>query len=163
MNYFLISANYLYFDFHKLFEEEDSGAKGKILWHINKNDPKSISVGDVCYLYYSNLPDNTSRIILRGIVSSTDKKDENEKNCLELENLQTINWNNSGRIKFTRKDLKAFGINITRNKQQIRNDKFIDRIEEYYKKDKQKLGLKELQTDIEKRLKCAFDSSNGKN
>lgn len=163
MNYFLISANYLYFDFHKLFEEEDSGAKGKILWHINKNDPKSISVGDVCYLYYSNLPDNTSRIILRGIVSSTDKKDENEKNCLELENLQTINWNNSGRIKFTRKDLKAFGINITQNKQQIRNDKFIDRIEEYYKKDKQKLGLKELQTDIEKRLKCSFDSSNGKN
>ena len=45
-------------------------------------------------------------------MSSTDKKDENEKNCLELENLQTINWNNSGRIKFTRKDLKAFGINI---------------------------------------------------
>lgn len=79
MNYFLIPANYLHFDFHKLFEEEDSGAKGKILWHININDPKSISVGDVCYLYYSNLPDNTSRIILRGIVSSTDKKDENKK------------------------------------------------------------------------------------
>jgi len=170
--YFLIPANYIAFDFNRLFNLEsadDSGVPGKVLWSLNKNDAK-MQIGDICYLYYSNLPDRTSRIILRGIISDSDsyKSDGDEflepgQKCIELEKLETINWRNKGRITFTYDDLKnTYEINITRNKRELKDGRgkegeLIDALEDYYKKDKDRLGLEELRDDIVKKLQCAFD------
>ena len=74
--YFLIPANYLTFDFQRLLDIDENG---RILWQHNSNDPNNMEVGDVCYLYYSNLPDNTNRIILRGIITATGVRDIAQK------------------------------------------------------------------------------------
>ena len=173
--YFLIPANYLAFDFNKLFDLEgrdDSGKKGHVLWALNSNDAK-MDVGDVCYLYYSNLPDKTSRIILRGIVSASDSYNDDPdtylepgQKCVELTDLKTINWKNAGKMTFTYDDLKAYGVNITRNKRALKDDRAGDKelreaLEAYYEKDNNKLNLDELRDDIVKKLQCAFDSGTG--
>ncbi len=173
VRYFLIPANYISFDFNKLFDLEtadNSGVPGRVLWSLNHNDAK-MDVGDICYLYYSNLPDRTSRIILRGIISASDsyKKEgdiflEPGQKCIELEQLETINWKNKGKVTFTYEDLKKYGVNITRNKRELKDGRSGDRdlriaLEDYYQQDKDKLGLKELRDDIVKKLQCAFDDN----
>ena len=122
--YFLIPANYLTFDFQRLLDIDENG---RILWQHNSNDPNNMEVGDVCYLYYSNLPDNTNRIILRGIITATGVRDiafdGTENTCFALSQLETINWKNSGKIKFTYEVLHdTYGINITRNKRQLKDE-----------------------------------------
>ena len=173
IRYFLIPANYLAFDFNHLFKLEeghDSGSSGRVLWNINKNDAK-INVGDICYLYYSNLPDKTSRIILRGTVSASDSYNDEEatflepgQRCIELENLETINWRNTGRRTFTYEDLRKYGVKITRNKRELKDGRSGDKalreaLEDYYARDTERLGLNELRDDILKKLRCAFDDN----
>ena len=174
--YFLIPANYLVFDFNKLFDlegREDSGKKGHVLWALNRNDAK-MNVDDVCYLYYSNLPDKTSRIILRGIVSASDSYNDNPdtylepgQKCVELKDLETINWKNTGKTTFTYEDIKnKYRVNVRQNKTELKDDREGDKelreaLEAYYEKDNNKLNLDELRDDIVKKLQCAFDSGTG--
>ena len=57
-----------------------------VKWELPENGAKDIHVGDICYIYYTNLPDfkngnsNPNRILLRAIV-----KDEPDKmTCKEI-------------------------------------------------------------------------------
>lgn len=69
----LFVANTEYDDFSRLIEEENETDSNKemgiVRWKIGNHKVKK---GDVCYFYYSNLPDLTSRIILKGIVVESD-------------------------------------------------------------------------------------------
>ncbi|WP_037355659.1 HNH endonuclease [Selenomonas sp. FC4001] len=171
--YFLIPANYLTFDFKRLL---DSGDNGRILWQYNSNDPKNMEVGDVCYLYYSNLPDNTSRIILRGIITAIGVRDiasdGTEITCFALSQLETINWKNSGKSKFTYKVLHdTYGINIRPNKRQLKDERIgkgktvgdlalREKLETYYENNP-RLNLEQLKEELCVKLRCAFDSTDG--
>lgn len=74
--YHLITANFNHYDFNKLFNEENENEK--ILWKTGGENGKraqNYNIGDICYIYYSELPDGTNRILLRAevIASDTDK------------------------------------------------------------------------------------------
>lgn len=168
--YFLIPANYQTFDFERLFGEFFE-RNGKILWQYNpKNDPKNMEVGDVCYLYYSNLPDNTRRIILRAIITEIGEGDVCFDGkivpCFAISDLKTINWKNSGKTKFTYEVLhEKYGINITRNKRQLKDErsgdkKLREKLEEYFENDNNKLNLEQLKQELVTKLRCALDSNN---
>ena len=72
-NVHLFVANTRYDDFSRLIEEEKETSTNKedgvVRWKIGNHKVKK---GDICYFYYSNLPDLTSRIILKGIVVESD-------------------------------------------------------------------------------------------
>ena len=72
-NVHLFVANTRYDDFSRLIEEEKETSTNKedgvVRWKIGTHKVKK---GDICYFYYSNLPDLTSRIILKGIVVESD-------------------------------------------------------------------------------------------
>ena len=98
MKYHLIPANYNDFDFDCLREEEKAG-KGSLLWkyvsgngNASSNKKRRYSIGkyDICYFYYSNLPDLTSRILLRAEVIETDCKDQNGNDCFKIANISAI-------------------------------------------------------------------------
>lgn len=54
--------------FKELLDEYDENLKA-IFWNINSH---KIKEGDICYVYYSNLPDYTRRILFRGVVLKSD-------------------------------------------------------------------------------------------
>jgi hypothetical protein len=79
-----------------------------IYWYIGNH---KIHTNDVCYIYYSNLPDGSSRILFRGLVFDSDlDHDNNESICpdgdenqkyiklkiksISLENNETFNFYN---------------------------------------------------------------------
>ena len=177
-NFYLIPANYLTYDFKKLFKDETEGVNGnigRVLWKLNEHDAK-IEVGSICYIYYSNLPDKTSRIILRGIVSASDSYNqdpnsylEKGQKCVELINLETINWNNSGTYDFSEEALsddKRYGIKINQTKRYLIDDrngggdkKLCDDLEECFEQDNNKLDLDGLKDEIINKLYCVFDKN----
>ncbi|MDE6435343.1 MAG: hypothetical protein K2L07_14075 [Lachnospiraceae bacterium] len=66
----LISANLEDFNFDELIEEYNRDKS--ILWHNGREEGKGAqqyNVGDECFFYYTNLPDFSRRIVLRGVVS----------------------------------------------------------------------------------------------
>ena len=70
-NHHFIPADFNSFDFRDLLDEYEQNGE-TILWHTGTKDGKrahKFTVGDMCYFYYSNLPDGTSRIILKGVVT----------------------------------------------------------------------------------------------
>lgn len=80
--YHLLTANFNNYDFNKLFNEENENEKC-IIWKISSEDGKgaqNYNKGDTCYIYYCNLPDGESRILLRAEVTASDTdKDINEE------------------------------------------------------------------------------------
>lgn len=72
--YHLITANFEEYDFNQLFNEESAYEK-KIIWKIGREDGKgaqNYNIGDICYIYYSKLPDGPNRILLRAEVVESD-------------------------------------------------------------------------------------------
>ena len=69
------TAYYAYNNFNELLEEEKK-YQGFIYWHIGKH---KINVDDICYIYYSNLPDNSSRILFVGKVIDSDLNHNSSK------------------------------------------------------------------------------------
>lgn len=89
----LITANFNDYDFNKLFNEESENKKC-IIWQIGREDGKgaqNYNKGDICYIYYSNLPDGTSRILLRAEVTASDT----DKNINEV----VYSYNKEKKIK----------------------------------------------------------------
>lgn len=85
--YHLITGNFEDFDFNKLSEEnEDNSNYEGILWKNGSCEKSSkkiktdlkMNIGDVVYIYYNNLPDRISRILIKCVVKDTF---ENNKNC----------------------------------------------------------------------------------
>ena len=162
--YYLIPANYLNYDFNMLFNE-NMVLNGKVLWRLNSNDPHNMEVGDICYLYYSHLPDKTNRIILRGVITSVNEEDMvNGESipCFAISDIETINWKNSGRTKFTYAILRdKYNVKVKQNKRQLSDERKGDKqlrekLEEFYQKDKDKLNLMEFKDEIYKRSNCFF-------
>lgn len=74
INYHFVPADYKVYDFKKLLDETKNN-QGTIIWRNGSEGGKrahQINVGDICYFYYSNLPDGTSRILLKGVVKDSD-------------------------------------------------------------------------------------------
>src|SRR5574344_609276 len=65
-----ISANYESFNFSKLYNEDKNECYKGILWSNSTN--QDYQKGDIVYIYYTNLPDNTRRILLYGEVNDPD-------------------------------------------------------------------------------------------
>ena len=81
IGYHFVPADYKTFDFKALLDEYTQN-NGTILWRtgsVGGARAHKFNVGDVCYFYYSNLPDRTSRILLKGTVVESDT----DKNCTE--------------------------------------------------------------------------------
>lgn len=94
--YYFIPASTGYYtnnNFDDLLKEENK-YKGSIYWKISYNDNKmirKISSGNkknICLIYYSNLPDGTSRILFYGIIedSDYDKSDKIHSICKDAGN-----------------------------------------------------------------------------
>ena len=69
--YHFFTASISYYsgnNFNDLIEEEKNH-DGYIHWYIGKHHVK---IGDTCFIYYSNLPDYSSRILFVGVVEDTD-------------------------------------------------------------------------------------------
>lgn len=82
--YHLLIGNLSYDNFERLIEEEQTTTpykeEGVVRWKISSENAthiNKIKAGDICYFYYSNLPDGTSRIILRGEVLESDYPKQN--------------------------------------------------------------------------------------
>ena len=177
-NFYLIPADYLTYDFNKLFNEEKTGVNGnsgRVLWKLNDHDAK-IEVGGICYIYYSNLPDKTSRIILRGIVSASDSYNQDPESylekgqkCIELMDLETINWNNSEEYDFSKEalnDEQTYGIKINQTKRYLIDErkgggdrKLCNDLEECFEHDENKLDLDGLKDEIVNKLHCVFNDN----
>ena len=168
--YFIFPANYQNYDFDKLFRECTDN-NGCVLWQMNKKDPRNIEVGDICYIYYSNLPDGTGRIMLRGVIAKKNVLDEDGTECYAIKELESINWDNSGKIRFTREVLSEYGVKMNLNKRQLKDDRFAEgktigdkalreRLEDCFDKGVGRLKLKELEEALTRKLRCSFD--NGK-
>ena len=54
----------------------DDSENSIVYWNINTHE---IKAGDICYIYYSNLPDRTRRILFRGVVLESDYPDYEKK------------------------------------------------------------------------------------
>lgn len=106
-SYHFFTASTAYYEsnsFDELLKEEE---KYKcIYWNIGKHH---VNKGDICYFYYSNLPDESSRILFYGEVDDTDYlglmidkpkecKDNNyikiRLKCLPLEDKKSFSLNN---------------------------------------------------------------------
>ena len=71
MSYHFFAASTSYYsgnNFQELLDEEN-GFGGYIYWHIGKHHVKR---DDICYIYYSSLPDYSSRILFYGTVEDSD-------------------------------------------------------------------------------------------
>ena len=69
-----VPADYLTYDFVSL-QDELAQNRDTILWYTGTKGgmrAHRFNVGDVCFFYYSNLPDGTSRILLKGVVTESD-------------------------------------------------------------------------------------------
>ena len=165
--YFIFPANYLNFNFDRLFSESTNG-NGDVLWPMKEKDPGNIEVDDICYIYYSNLPDGTGRIVLRGTIAAKEKKDAEGVKCYVIKDVETINWNNAGKTKFTREALAEYGVKMNLNKRQLKDDRFAEgktlgdkalceKLEDCFNRNIGRLNLKDLETVLTKKLRCAFD------
>ena len=169
--YFIFPANYLNFNFDRLFRESTND-NGDVLWPMKEKDPSNIEIDDICYIYYSNLPDGTGRIMLRGTIAETEIKDTDGIKCYVIKDIATINWDNSSKMKFTRDVLAKYGVKMNLNKRQLKDDHFAEgntlgdkalreKIEDCFNRNIGRLNLKELETALTKKLMCAFDRSDG--
>ena len=169
--YFIFPANYMNFNFDKLFKESCDN-RGNVLWERKLKDPKDIKIGDVCYIYYSNLPDGTARIMLRGTIASENVKDSDGVECYAIKELESINWDNSRNPHFTREILfEKYGIKMNLNKRQLKDgrrsegknvgdEQLREKLEDCYEKGFGRLKLADLEKALNKKFKCAFDSSS---
>ena len=91
-SYHLIPGDFEEFDFNKLSEENDNSKNyDGILWKNASYDSKNniiktdlkMNIGDIVYIYYKNLPDRISRILVKCTVKDTF---ENNKDCFYYEN-----------------------------------------------------------------------------
>ena len=76
--YHFINANTKHYkdnNFYKLLKEEEK-YQGYTYWNIGNH---KIHTNDVCYIYYSDLPDNSSRILFVGKVMKSDLNNNSEK------------------------------------------------------------------------------------
>ena len=82
-------------EFYNLKEmKEDIDKEGYVYWHLSKNDGTNIHQiysGDMCYIYFANLPDFTSRIIFKAEVKESDLENKNNK---------SINLKADGKTKY---------------------------------------------------------------
>ncbi len=109
INYHFFPAtlnNYTTKSFKDLQDEMDEF--GYIYWKISNAQGKyahKVKKNDICYFYYSGLPDQSSRILFRGIVEESDYENKtNAKNkklyikiklyCISLENKETFSLKN---------------------------------------------------------------------
>lgn len=72
------TANYHDNNFQELVDEEKNN--GNVYWHINIGTKgyHKVKEGDICYIYYSNLPDQSSRIFFVGNVIASDYNDKTD-------------------------------------------------------------------------------------
>ena len=71
IKYHFLNANTSYYEnnsFNELLKKE-AKYKGVIYWCIGNH---KINAGDICYIYFSNLPDDSSRILFMGKVIDSD-------------------------------------------------------------------------------------------
>ena len=83
--HFLTASTNHYADnsFKELLEEEEK-YQGFIYWHIGNH---KINIGDICYIYYSNLPDDSSRILFWSKVIDSDLNQTHIKSiCPDADN-----------------------------------------------------------------------------
>lgn len=64
--YHIIPIDYRTYNFSQLMEEINASGDESITW--KSSDKHIFEVNDVCYIYYSDLPDGTSRILLKAVV-----------------------------------------------------------------------------------------------
>lgn len=169
-NYFIFPANYMNFNFEKLFEEACDN-NGNVLWGMKPKDPKDINIDDVCYIYYSNLPDGTARIMLRGTIANKNVKDTDGVQCYAIKELESINWDNSKNPHFTREVLRDYGIKMNLNKRRLKDGRIAEgktvgdedlrkKLEDCFYKGIGRLKLKDLENELNKKLHCALFKSS---
>lgn len=84
IKYHFLTASTSYYsgnNFNDLLKEEADN-EGYIYWHIGNH---KIYVNDVCYIYYSNLPDGSSRILFVGKVIESDINNDGKSICPDAE------------------------------------------------------------------------------
>lgn len=177
--YHLLTANFNDYDFNKLFNEENENKKC-IIWQIGREDGKgaqNYNKGDICYIYYSNLPDGTSRILLRAEVttSDTDKNinedvysynKENKIKGMWLSNIRAISLNEPE--NFSKMTLAStYNKNYIQGQQYLGDVSFegskekelISAIEEKYP---ERGNLKEIRKYFDNYTKCFFSGKDKK-
>ena len=88
--YHLISYNFELYDFEKFRNEEKTNG-GEVYWNYGERRHK-FNIGDICYIYCTNLPDMTKRILLKAEVSDLNCTDPQNPtlNCFKIRNIHPI-------------------------------------------------------------------------
>ena len=89
--YHFFTATMGYYENHNFSEllEEEQKYKDFIFWKIGTKERKhAVEKGDICYIYYSDLPDGSSRILFIGNVEDSDYplKENKPSICPDAEN-----------------------------------------------------------------------------
>lgn len=172
--YHLITANFEEYDFNKLFNEESEN-ESRIIWKIGIEGGRyaqNYNVGDICYIYYSKLPDGSTRILLRAEVveSDTDQNIDKDKGDYLYNKEEEIKgmWLSNIRAialeepeKFSKDTLsKEYNKSNIQGQQYLGNcpseDKLIKSLEEYPTRKK----LKAVREYFDNFTKCFFDGKD---
>ncbi len=147
--YHFIPANFKEFNFSELLNEENNYDNEKsVIWHSSSKDCKyehKFNVDDIVYIYYTNIPDGTKRILLRGIIKESDiNKTINDE--LLYDNIDKIKGIKIGAIRsISLYDEEKFNLEKLKNKYNITNF----RSQQYLSSDNNIDKYKKLINDIE--------------
>ena len=152
-------------DFGALFEEESGNNKG-IRWHYgNKNF--NIDYGDICFIYCTNLPDMTKRILLKATVTQIECWD-NEDRCFELSDFKAIKLTEpqyfndiegdiNDKITYSLKQLNKYDVFSVQGKRHLKNDNSKhQQLVNLLNNDTEELGLKDVKEYFESITQCAL-------
>lgn len=167
MAYHLISYDFEQYNFEQFLNEEnlklkeEGKNKGEVYWNYGKRKHK-FEEGDICYIYCTNLPDMTKRILLRAKVSDTYCKDPRDSKieCFKICNITPIRLKEvEGKdAKYGYENLKSkYNIKTVQGKQKLDADGKHRILVEDLEQEPRKGTLKEVKTHYDSMTKCVFE------
>ena len=100
-SYYFMSANFETCDFEQLFLKYSN--HGIIRWQKNNHNIKK---DDIVFIYYCNMPDKISRIMLRGVVTNSSLENDTVME-IKVEGLNySVDIKNNNKMKFSTNNLK---------------------------------------------------------
>ena len=159
----LIPANLEDFDFNKLVKEYEEN--GSILWRNGGEQGKNAQIyknGDVCYFYYTNLPDFSKRILLRGYVVDSNSIYDVDKKIKGFRINKICSISLKDEYKFSLNNLrKVYNIQTLRTQRylwSVKDKHLIKKLEENIEEENTLISIKKYFD--EEVTKCFFSDDN---
>ena len=160
VSYHLIPHNFEKYDFEE-FRKEEKECKGEVRWQYGKRK-YAVEIGDICYFYCTNLPDMTSRILLRAEVTS-DSCLDGEIKCFRLGGFRSIRLDDSNEksqdeMKYSYSRLKSYyNIKTVQGKQKLDSTGIHKELVKDLESEPGTGNLNEVKKYYDNMTKCVFE------